>query len=87
MVLVSYQPYSEHRTVQTNSYVFALAAVRRLLHAALCDILPRRGEPYDHRGVYHCLFYEVDEQLRTIPKTPKPTSGPVRSSPWGCCMP
>ena len=24
-----------------------------LLHAALCDIIPRRGEPYDHGGVYH----------------------------------
>jgi hypothetical protein len=36
-------------------HVFALAVVRRLLHAALCDILPRRGEPYDHRGVYHCF--------------------------------
>ena len=32
------------------------------------------------------LFYEVDEQLRTIPNTPKPTSGPARSSPWACCM-
>ena len=33
------------------------------------------------------LFYEVDEQLRAIPKHPeRPTSGPVRSSPWGCCM-
>src|SRR2546426_838355 len=21
------------------------------------------------------------------PSTPRPTSGPVRSSPWGCCMP
>ena len=34
------------------------------------------------------LFYEVDEQLRTIPTHPEgPTSGPVRWSPWGCCMP
>jgi hypothetical protein len=34
------------------------------------------------------LFYEVDEQLRAIPKHPeRPTSGPVRWSPWGCCMP
>src|SRR5215216_1747108 len=40
---------------QPTVHVFALAVVRRLLHAALCDILPRRGEPYDHRGVDHCL--------------------------------
>ena len=33
------------------------------------------------------LFYEVDEQLRAIPKHPEATSGPVRSSPWGSCMP
>ena len=33
------------------------------------------------------LFYEVDEQLRAIPKHPGPISGPARSSPWGCCMP
>jgi hypothetical protein len=34
------------------------------------------------------LFYEVDEQLRTIPTHPEgPTSGPVRWSPWGCYMP
>jgi hypothetical protein len=34
------------------------------------------------------LFYEVDEQRRTIPKHPEgPTSGPARSSPWGSCMP
>jgi len=36
---------------------------------------------------YHALFYEVDEQLRTIPKHPEATSGPARSSPWGCSMP
>jgi hypothetical protein len=31
------------------------------------------------------LFYEVDEQLHTIPKHPeRPTSGPARWSPWGC---
>jgi hypothetical protein len=30
------------------------------------------------------LFYEVDEQLGTIPKHPEATSGPARSSPWGC---
>ena len=33
------------------------------------------------------LFYEVDEQLRAIPNIPRPTSGPVRSSPSGSCMP
>jgi hypothetical protein len=34
------------------------------------------------------LFYEVDEQLRTIPKhLERPTSGPVRWAPWGSCMP
>ena len=33
------------------------------------------------------LFYEVDEQIGAIPEHPRPTSGPVRSSPWGCCMP
>jgi hypothetical protein len=32
------------------------------------------------------LFYEVDEQMRAIPNIPKPTSGPARWSPWGCCM-
>ena len=33
------------------------------------------------------LFYEVDEQLGAIPKHPEAhTSGPARSSPWGCCM-
>src|SRR5215831_15002425 len=33
--------------------VFELAVVRRLLHADLGDILPLRGEPHDHGGVYH----------------------------------
>ena len=33
------------------------------------------------------LFYEVDEQMGAIPKHPEgPTSGPVKWSPWGCCM-
>ncbi len=31
------------------------------------------------------LFYEIDEQIRAIPHTPRRTSGPVRWSPWGCC--
>ena len=33
------------------------------------------------------LFYEVDEQLHDIPKHPEAHLWPVRSSPWGCCMP
>ena len=33
------------------------------------------------------LFLEVDEQLRASPNILRPTSGPVRWSPWGCCMP
>ena len=33
------------------------------------------------------LFYEVDEQRGAIPTPPRPTSGPVRSSPSGSCMP
>jgi len=34
------------------------------------------------------LFYHVDEQLHDMPKhRERPTSGPVRSSPWGCSMP
>ena len=32
------------------------------------------------------LFYEVDEQLRDTPKHPEAHLGPVRWSPWGCCM-
>jgi len=32
------------------------------------------------------LFYEVDEQLHDIPTHPEATCGPVRWSPWGCCM-
>src|SRR5215468_10753613 len=51
--------------------VFALAVVRRLLHAALRDILPRRGEPMITVEFITALFYEVDEQLRAIPKHPK----------------
>ena len=31
-------------------HIFGLAVVGRLLHAELCDILPLRGEPHDHRG-------------------------------------
>ena len=32
------------------------------------------------------LFYEVDEQMGAIPKHPEAHSGPVRWSPWACCM-
>jgi hypothetical protein len=32
------------------------------------------------------LFYEVDEQLRTIPKHPEAHLWPSEGSPWGCCM-
>src|SRR6266851_4036467 len=32
------------------------------------------------------LFYEIDEQIRAIPHTPRRTSGPVRWSPWGRCL-
>src|SRR5215468_7976496 len=51
--------------------VFALAVVRRLLHAALRDILPRRGEPMITVEFITALFYEIDEQLRAIPKHPE----------------
>jgi len=33
------------------------------------------------------LFFEVDEQLRPSPNILRPTSGPVRWSPWGYSMP
>jgi hypothetical protein len=34
------------------------------------------------------LFCQVDDQLSGLPKHPEgPTSGLVRWSPWGCCMP
>ena len=32
------------------------------------------------------LFDEI-ERSRRNPQTPRPTSGPVRSAPWGCSMP
>ena len=38
-------------------------------------------------GFITALFYEIDEQLALSPNTPRPTSGPVRSLPWGCSMP
>jgi hypothetical protein len=53
MVLVSYILLKEYGSVKTNSASFRLAVVRRLRHAGLCDILPLRGEPHDHGGVYH----------------------------------
>ena len=33
------------------------------------------------------LFYHIDRQMHDIPKHPERTSGPVRWSPWGGCMP
>ena len=33
------------------------------------------------------LFYEVDEQLRALPKHPEARLWPRRWSPWGCSMP
>src|SRR2546425_8719298 len=53
MVLVSYKLLKEYGSIKTIVCVFELAVVRRLLHAGLCDILPLRGEPHDHGGVYH----------------------------------
>ena len=50
MVLVCYKLLKEHRAVKTNSRIFELAVVQRLLHAGLGDILPLRGEPHDHGG-------------------------------------
>ena len=32
------------------------------------------------------LFCEVDDRLTGSPNIPRPVSGPVRWSPWGCCM-
>jgi hypothetical protein len=51
--------------------MFGLAVVRRLFHAGRRDILPRRGEPYDHRRVYHAQFYQVDNHLHDIPNHPE----------------
>src|SRR6266567_294766 len=52
--------------------VFELAVVRRLLHAGLCAILPLRGESrMTTVDFITALFYEIDEQLRAIPKHPE----------------
>jgi hypothetical protein len=49
-----------------------LAVVRRLLHAGLYDILPLRGEScMTTVDFITALFYEIDEQLRAIPKHPE----------------
>src|SRR5712692_5280298 len=72
MVLVSYKPLKKHRSIKTIVCVLRLAVVRRLLHAGLGDILPLRGE--SRMTTVDCitaLFYEIDGQLRAIPKHPE----------------
>ena len=54
-----------------TALTLSLAVVKRLFHAGMHDILLPRGAPYEDRGVYTALFYEVDVQLRTIPKHPE----------------
>src|SRR5437868_4594214 len=71
MVLVSYKLLKEYGSIKTIVWVFELAVVRRLLHAGLGDILPLRGEPHAQVEFITALFYEVDEQLRAIPKHPE----------------
>src|SRR5262245_39660238 len=72
MVLVSYKPLKKHRTTKLMGRVLGLAVVRQLLHAGLCDILPLRGESrMTTVDLITALFYEIDEQLRGIPKHPE----------------
>jgi hypothetical protein len=66
MVLVSYKLFKWYRTVKTSSARFGLAVVRRLLHAGLCDILPLRGEPHDHGGVYQPMVLVSDKPSNDI---------------------
>jgi len=57
---------------QLRVHVFELAVVRRFLHAGLGDILSLRGESrMTTVDFITALFYEVDEQLRAIPKHPE----------------
>src|SRR5467141_2922552 len=52
--------------------VFGLAVVRRFFHAGLRDILPTCEESrMITLDFITALFYEVDEQLRAIPKPPE----------------
>src|SRR5712664_2836262 len=52
--------------------VFGLAVVRRFFHAGLRDILPTCEESrMITLDFITALFYEVDEQLRAIPKHPE----------------
>src|SRR5437667_2932404 len=71
MVLVSYKLLKEHRTIRTIVCVFELAVVRRLLHAGLGDILPLRGEPHDHGGVYHGIVLRGRRAAARYPQTPR----------------
>src|SRR5881397_1873055 len=71
MVLVSYKLLKEYRTIRTIVCVFELAVVRRLLHAGLGDILPLRGEPHDHGGVYHGIVLRGRRAAARYPQTPR----------------
>ena len=53
MVLVSDKLLNNYRTIKLMVHIFRLAVVRRLLHAGRDDILPLRGEPYDHGRFDH----------------------------------
>src|SRR6266581_8223271 len=71
MVLVSYEPLKKCGSIKTIVCVFELAVVRRLLHAGLGDILPLRGEPHDHGGVYHGIVLRGRRAAARYPQTPR----------------
>jgi hypothetical protein len=67
MVLVAYKP------INTIVLVGLLVMVRHFLHAGnMCATLPETEEPMTTTIEFiTALFYEVDEQLRAIPKHPE----------------
>src|SRR5262247_2197941 len=72
MVLISYKPCSLHRTLQTNRTSF-LGLQSSYNSSTLGGVTSLRGEERRMRTVEFitAVFYEVDEQLRTIPKHPE----------------
>src|SRR2546421_449176 len=83
MVLVSYEPLKKYGSIKTIVCVFELAVVRRLLHAGLGDILPLRGEPHDHGGVYHGFVLGGGGAAARYPQTPRGPPRAQRGRPLG----
>ena len=71
MVLVSYKLIDAYRTVKTTSVFLGLQSANASSMRLSVTSFPAEESRMSTVDLITALFYEVDEQLRTLPKHPE----------------